>query len=162
MGVHRQAYRNKKVPMGAKFSKTVKGEKSLDCAVDESSDTFDKTCTLPATFKKKDEEVNKAGTLPRGGLDRSTSFSKRFRKSMTRFVGHKKVSDDAKPVTESDKTEAVPGKIVKEENNSEEKDNLKEEIGTKKARAQFFENMYSSGEPVNIPKPPISNLPSEM
>merc|ERR1712142_1100864 len=162
MGVHRQAYRNKKVPMGAKFSKTVKGEKSLDCAVDESSDTFDKTCTLPATFKKKDEEVNKAGTLPRGGLDRSTSFSKRFRKSMTRFVGHNKVSDDAKPVTDSDKIEAVPCKIVKEENETKKEDEDDLKTAQKKARAQFFENMYSSGEPVNIPKPPISNLPSEM
>ena len=157
--------------MGAKFSKTGKGEKTLECAGDETSDTFDKTSTLPATFKKKDEEVNKAGTLPRGGLDRSTSFSKRFRKSMTRLVGHKKVSDDAKPVTEPDKTEE---NAVKEDDNAAEKDNLKEEVETKeeveddlktaqkKARAQFFENMYSSEEPVNIPKPPRSTPQPEM
>lgn len=157
--------------MGAKFSKTVKGETTLDCAGDEASDTFDKTSTLPATFKKKDEEVNKAGTLPRGGLDRSTSFSKRFRKSMTRLVGHKKVSDEAKPVTEPDKTEDI---VAKEDDNTVEKDNLKEEVETKeeveddlktaqkKARAQFFENMYSSEEPVNIPKLLKSNPQPEM
>jgi len=160
----------KKNEMGTKFSKTLKGEKTLDCVGDESSDTFNKTSTLPATFKKKDEEVNKAGTLPRGGLDRSTSFSKRFRKSMTRLVGHKKVNDDAKPVTEP--VNAISEDEVKEENNEVEKVSLKEEVepqeeeeddvkmSQKKARAQFFENMYNSGEPVNIPKPPRTNLPS--
>lgn len=158
--------------MGTKFSKTVKGEKSPDGVVDESSDTFDKTSTLPATFKKKDEEVNKAGTLPRGGLDRSTSFSKRFRKSMTRLVGHKKVNENAKPVTEPEEP-IVSADAAQEEDGSKVKEEVLQEINETqeeaeddmktaqmKARAQFFENMYNSKEPVNIPKPPRSIIPS--
>lgn len=158
--------------MGAKFSKTVKGEKPVDGVVDESSDTFDKTSTLPATFKKKDEEANKAGTLPRGGLDRSTSFSKRFRKSMTRLVGHKKVNEDAKPVTEPEEPIVNLEGVQEEESNKVEQEISKELVEIQeeveddvktsqlKARAQFFENMYNSKEPVNIPKPPRSNIPS--
>eukprot|EP00090_Calanus_glacialis_P022085 TRINITY_DN3407_c0_g1_i1.p1 TRINITY_DN3407_c0_g1~~TRINITY_DN3407_c0_g1_i1.p1 ORF type:complete len:512 (+),score=185.02 TRINITY_DN3407_c0_g1_i1:179-1714(+) len=158
--------------MGAKFSKTVKGEKSPDGVVDESSNTFDKTSTLPATFKKKDEEVNKAGTLPRGGLDRSTSFSKRFRKSMTRLVGHKKVNENAKPVTEPEEP-IVSAEDAQEEDSSKVKEDISQEVDETqeeaeddmkttqlKARAQFFENMYNSKEPVNIPKPPRSIIPS--
>jgi len=154
--------------MGAKFSKSGKaGEKPIDGVVDESSDTFNKTSTLPATFRKKDEEANKAGTLPRGGLDRSTSFSKRFRKSMTKLVRHKKTDSDAHAVTETDdpivnvesvkeeEENTVTGKDVVQEDikiAEEPEDDLK--TAQMKARAQFFEDMYNSDEPVSIPKPP--------
>jgi len=158
--------------MGAKFSKSGKGDKCIDDPVDESSDTFDKTSTLPATFKKKDEEVTKAGTLPRGGLDRSTSFSKRFRKSMTRLVGHKKGNDNAEHSIEPNEPKAEKKNKEEEEKNEikcetlqevvESPEETEEDLKTTqlKARAQFFEEMYSPGERVNIPKPPRTNIPS--
>jgi len=158
--------------MGAKFSKAGKGDKCNDGVVDESSDTFDKTSTLPATFKKKDEEANKAGTLPRGGLDRSTSFSKRFRKSMTRLVGHKKINENAKPSSEPNELNAGLEGVEEEGNNKTENETtqglveiqevVEDDVKTAqlKARAQFFEDMYNSKEPANIPKPPRSNIPS--
>jgi len=158
--------------MGTKFSKAGKGAKYGDNLVDESADTFDKTSTLPASFKKKDEEVTKAETLPRGNLDRSTSFSKRFRKSMTKLVGHKKVSENAKLSTEhndvnggleelgeQEKTD-IEVKVIPDVVEAPEvvEDDLK--TAQMKARAQFFEDMYNSKEPVIIPKPPRSNIPS--
>eukprot|EP00092_Neocalanus_flemingeri_P029422 GFUD01031947.1.p1 GENE.GFUD01031947.1~~GFUD01031947.1.p1 ORF type:complete len:608 (-),score=236.46 GFUD01031947.1:72-1895(-) len=158
--------------MGAKFSKAGKVDKCNDGVVDESSDTFDKTSTLPATFKKKDEEANKAGTLPRGGLDRSTSFSKRFRKSMTRLVGHKKGTENAKLPSEPTEPNAASEGVEEEGKKSAENEVIKEEVEIEeeaedtlktaqlKARAQFFEDMYNSKEPVNKPKLPVSNVPS--
>jgi len=158
--------------MGTKFSKAGKGAKYGDNLVDESADTFDKTSTLPASFKKKDEEVTKAETLPRGNLDRSTSFSKRFRKSMTKLVGHKKVSENAKLSTEHNDVNGGLEELGEQEKSDVEvkvipdvvevpevvEDDLK--TTQMKARAQFFEDMYNSKEPVIIPKPPRSNIPS--
>ena len=154
--------------MGTKFSKAKTGNDGT-VVVEESNETFDKTATLPATFEKKDEEdANKAGTMPRGGLDRSTSFSKRFRKSMTRLVRHKKVDSDAKPVSEPTENPVTSAESVKQDEekadqNKEEKPEVKKEeeeddakTAQMKARAQFFEDMYSSDEPANVPKPPRS------
>ena len=77
--------------MGAKQSKggKVTVQNVTDANGDENLDTFNKTSTLPATFRAKDDDVIKSGTLPREGvaLDRNTSFSKRFRKSVSKLIG---------------------------------------------------------------------------
>ena len=54
--------------MGAKFSKSSKGEKKWDeMKLNGKSlpENFDKTSTLPASFRRRDEEVVMTGTLPR-------------------------------------------------------------------------------------------------
>eukprot|EP00092_Neocalanus_flemingeri_P000912 GFUD01000970.1.p1 GENE.GFUD01000970.1~~GFUD01000970.1.p1 ORF type:complete len:697 (+),score=241.88 GFUD01000970.1:190-2280(+) len=168
--------------MGAKFSKGGKVKQNgTDAALDESLDTFNKTSTLPASFRKKDDEVTKSGTLPRGGanLDRSTSFSKRFRKSVTKLVGQKEVIENA---SESQgPTEPSSVVLGQEECNGKLKDVAEEEVDSKqetprrevrevdsktaqkRARAQFFQELYTSKEQAHIPKPPRSrNIPSPL
>jgi len=163
--------------MGAKFSKGGKVKQNgTDATHDESLDTFNKTSTLPASFRKKDDEVTKTGTLPRGGvdLDRNKSFSKRFRKSITKLVGQNEVKEEA---SESETPSKPSNNVI---NQDEDKENLKdvaeEEVDStpkftpkeldiktaqKIARARFFQDLYNSKEPAQIPKPPRSrNLPS--
>jgi len=165
------------IRMGAKFSKGGKLKQPNGTEGhegDESLDTFDKTSTLPASFRKKDEEVTKAGTLPRGGVDlnRSTSFSKRFRKSMTKLVGKNDVIEQ--PINECETpTKNVLGTEEGKENKdvSEDKTDFKAaetpkreidiKTAQKRARAAFFQDLYNPKEPVHIPKPPRSrNLES--
>jgi len=162
--------------MGAKFSKGGKGKQNgSDATHDESLDTFNKTSTLPASFRKKDDEVTKAGTLPRGGvdLDRNKSFSKRFRKSISKLVGQNEVKEEAS----DSQAPSDLNTVVINDNEKKEKleDAMKEEVDSKLestpteidiktaqkiARAKFFQDLYSK-EPANIPKPPRSrNIPS--
>jgi len=163
--------------MGAKFSKGGKVKQNgTDATHDESLDTFNKTSTLPASFRKKDDEVTKTGTLPRGGvdLDRNKSFSKRFRKSITKLVGQNEVKEEAsesetpsKPcnnVINQDEDKENLKDVVEEEVDSTPKSTPKEldiKTAQKIARARFFQDLYNSKEPAQIPKPPRSrNLPS--
>eukprot|EP00090_Calanus_glacialis_P019432 TRINITY_DN2985_c0_g1_i1.p1 TRINITY_DN2985_c0_g1~~TRINITY_DN2985_c0_g1_i1.p1 ORF type:complete len:950 (-),score=328.83 TRINITY_DN2985_c0_g1_i1:224-3004(-) len=84
--------------MGAKFSKSSKGEKKWDeMKVNGKSlpANFDKTSTLPASFRRRDEEVVLTGTLPRN-LNRNQSFSKRFRKSCKNWAAQKGLIDPCK------------------------------------------------------------------
>ena len=149
--------------MGAKQSKGGKVKQNgTETGGDEGLETFDKTSTLPATFKPKDEEMTKCGTLPREGvaLDRNTSFSKRFRKSVSKLVGHKGKQEGC---TDSPKTE--DNLENKDENNADlnktkdEKDStvkspIDPKLAQKIARAKFFQDLYST--PTNVPKPPRS------
>lgn len=149
--------------MGAKQSKGGKVKQNgTETGGDEGLETFDKTSTLPATFKSKDEEMTKCGTLPREGvaLDRNTSFSKRFRKSVSKLVGHKGKQEGC---TDSPKTE--DNLENKDENNADlnktkdEKDStvkspIDPKLAQKIARAKFFQDLYST--PTNVPKPPRS------
>ena len=150
--------------MGAKQSKGGKVKQNgTETAADEGGlDTFDKTSTLPATFKPKDDETTKCGTLPREGvaLDRNTSFSKRFRKSVSKLVGHKGKQEGC---TDSPKTD--DNLENKDENNAnlnntkDEKDStvkspIDPKLAQKIARAKFFQDLYST--PTNVPKPPRS------
>jgi len=149
--------------MGAKQSKGGKVKQNgTETPGDEALDTFDKTSTLPATFKAKDDEKTKCGTLPREGvaLDRNTSFSKRFRKSVSKLVGHKGKQEGC---TDSPKTD--DNLENKDENNAnlnntkDEKDStvkspIDPKLAQKIARAKFFQDLYST--PTNVPKPPRS------
>ena len=149
--------------MGAKQSKGGKVKQNgTETAGDEALDTFDKTSTLPASFKAKDDEMTKCETLPREGvaLDRNTSFSKRFRKSVSKLVGHKGKQEGC---TDSPKTE--DNLENKDENNADlnktkdEKDStvkspIDPKLAQKIARAKFFQDLYST--PTNVPKPPRS------
>jgi len=177
--------------MGAKFSKGGKVKQNgTDAALDESLDTFNKTSTLPASFRKKDAEITMSGTLPRSGVDlnRSTSFSKRFRKSITKLAGQKEVSEneiasESQVPTEPSSVVLGTGEcqdklkdVIEEEVDSNERSQhrtphkevlvtphreIDPKIAQKRARAQFFQELYNSKEPVHIPKPPRSrNIPS--
>jgi len=86
--------------MGAKFSKSSKGEKKWDeMQVNGKSlpENFDKTSTLPASFRRsaRDEDVVMTGTLPRN-LNRNQSFSKRFRKSCKNWAAQRGLIDPCK------------------------------------------------------------------
>lgn len=166
--------------MGAKFSKGGKVKQNgTDATHDESLDTFNKTSTLPASFRKKDDEVTKTGTLPRGGvdLDRNKSFSKRFRKSITKLVGQNEVTEE----TSESQVPTEPSSVVLGQDECKEKlkDVAEEEVDSKvetplkehkeldlksaqkAARAQFFQDLYNSKEQAHIPKPPRNrNIPS--
>jgi len=160
--------------MGAKFSKGGKVKQNgTDATHDESLDTFNKTSTLPASFRKKDDETTKAGTLPRGGveLERNKSFSKRFRKSITKLVGQNEVKEEASDSqVPTEPSSVVLGQednlndVIEEEVDSKVETPQKEldlKSAQKKARAQFFQELYTSKEPAHIPKPPRSrNIPS--
>jgi len=132
--------------MGAKNSKVKKGEKK-GAAGDESSDQVDKTATLPASFKKKEVETGgKTETLPRN-LNRSTSFTN----SCRNWAKKKGLVKDKSP-NSKDENE-TPTKTREEEvkENGTRKSETKETItpvvaklAQKKARAQFFEEMYNS------------------
>lgn len=166
--------------MGAKFSKGGKVKQNgTDATHDESLDTFNKTSTLPASFRKKDDEVTKTGTLPRGGVDleRNKSFSKRFRKSITKLVGQNEVTEE----TSESQVPTEPSSVVLGQDECKEKlkDVAEEEVDSKvetpqkehkeldlksaqkAARAQFFQDLYNSKEQAHIPKPPRNrNIPS--
>merc|ERR1719370_910666 len=85
--------------MGAKLSK--KGSKAGDAKakeeiVEPALTTFDKTATLPASFRKRNvnQEPMTSPTSPRGpGLNRNASFSKRFRKSCRNWAVQKGIVD---------------------------------------------------------------------
>merc|ERR1712018_869566 len=103
-----------------------------------------------------------SGTLPREGvaLDRNTSFSKRFRKSVSKLVGHKGKEEGS---TDSPKTEdnldAKDEKNADLNKSGDEKDSsakspIDPKLAQKIARARFFQDLYST--PTNVPKPPRS------
>jgi len=153
--------------MGAKQSKGGKakqnGTETGGEEGQEGLDTFDKTSTLPATFRTKDDEMAKSGTLPREGvtaLDRNTSFSKRFRKSVSKLVGHKPkqegCTDSPKTEDNSDTKEEINGDLNKnkDEKESSAKSPIDHKLAQKIARAKFFQELYST--PTNVPKPPRS------
>jgi len=97
--------------MGSKFSKSSKGEKKWDdLKVNGKSlpENFDKTSTLPASFRRRDEEVVMTGTLPRN-LSRNQSFSKRFRKSCKNWAAQKGLIDPCK-AEETETQSQVPTK----------------------------------------------------
>merc|ERR1711920_894286 len=136
--------------MGAKQSKGGKVKQNgTETAGDEGLGTFDETI--------------KCETLPREGLalDRNTSFSKRFRKSVSKLVGHKGKQDGC---TDSPKTD--DNLENKDENNADlnktkdEKDStvkspIDPKLAQKIARAKFFQDLYTT--PTNVPKPPRSH-----
>jgi len=98
--------------MGAKFSKSSKGEKKWeDMKVNGKSlpENFDKTSTLPASFRRRDEEVVMTGTLPRN-LNRNQSFSKRFRKSCKNWAAQRGLIDPCKAVNQTETQSQVPTK----------------------------------------------------
>ena len=152
--------------MGAKQSKGGKVKQNgteTPGEGEEGLDSFDKTSTLPATFKAKDDEMTKCETLPREGvaaLDRNTSFSKRFRKSVSKLVGHKGKQEGC---TDSPKTEdnlenkdenGADLNKTKDEKDSTVKSPIDPKLAQKIARAKFFQDLYST--PTNVPKPPRS------
>jgi len=150
--------------MGAKQSKggKVKQNGTETAGDGDGLDTFDKTSTLPATFRSKDDELTKSGTLPREGvaLDRNTSFSKRFRKSVSKLVGHKGKEEGCtdSPKTE-DNLETKNEKNADLNKSNDEKDSsakspIDPKLAQKIARARFFQDLYST--PTNVPKPPRS------
>eukprot|EP00092_Neocalanus_flemingeri_P004055 GFUD01004365.1.p1 GENE.GFUD01004365.1~~GFUD01004365.1.p1 ORF type:complete len:1033 (-),score=421.72 GFUD01004365.1:250-3348(-) len=97
--------------MGAKFSKSSKGEKKWDdMKVNGKTlpENFDKTSTLPASFRRRDEEVVLTGTLPRN-LNRNQSFSKRFRKSCKNWAAQRGLIDPCKS-KETETQSQVPTK----------------------------------------------------
>jgi len=98
--------------MGAKFSKSSKGEKKWDdMKVNGKSlpENFDKTSTLPASFRRRDEEVVMTGTLPRN-LNRNQSFSKRFRKSCKNWAAQRGLIDPCKADNQTETQSQVPTK----------------------------------------------------
>jgi len=154
--------------MGAKQSKggKVTVQNGTDANAEEGLDTFNKTSTLPATFRNKEEDANKSGTLPRDGvsLDRNTSFSKRFRKSVSKLIGVNE-KDEKSPHDSSPQKETSPevpnsnGEISpsksKDENDSTVKSPVDHKLAQKIARAKFFQELYTT--PTNVPKPPRSH-----
>eukprot|EP00090_Calanus_glacialis_P006060 TRINITY_DN14752_c0_g1_i1.p1 TRINITY_DN14752_c0_g1~~TRINITY_DN14752_c0_g1_i1.p1 ORF type:complete len:715 (-),score=248.84 TRINITY_DN14752_c0_g1_i1:113-2218(-) len=89
--------------MGTKLSKSNKGGKGEEFITNGKSlpENFAQTSTLPSSFRKKGQSVNRSewtGSLPRNSgtskgppkpLDRSASFSKRFRKSCRNWAAQK-------------------------------------------------------------------------
>jgi len=97
--------------MGTKFSKSSKEEKKWDefkGNVKSLPENFDKTSTLPASFRRTTEEVSRTGTLPRN-LNRNQSFSKRFRKSCKNWAAQRGLIDPCKEKKEETHSE-VPTK----------------------------------------------------
>lgn len=131
--------------MGAKQSKVKKGEKKGVAGEDDSPDSVDRTATLPASFRHKEEAATKTETLPRN-LNRSTSFTN----SCRNWAKKKGLVKDKSP----NKTEVEKEIEPKENGTMENKDititpsaeNSKAvtKLAQKKARAQFFEDMYNS------------------
>jgi len=148
--------------MGAKQSKggKVTDQNGTDANNEEGLDTFNKTSTLPATFRSKEDDVTKGGTLPRDGanIDRNTSFSKRFRKSVSRLMGVSE-KDEKENGTSPQKEpspvngEASPTKET-DERDSSVKSPVDHKLAQKIARAKFFQDLYTT--PTNVPKPPRS------
>lgn len=155
--------------MGAKQSKGGKVSQNGQTEAAENSeglDTFNKTSTLPATFRNgKEDDVTKTGTLPREGvanLDRNTSFSKRFRKSVSKLIGNgdKDPKTDLSPQKESkaDVTDNGESSSPKKENTPRARGPMSpvdHKIAQKMARAKFFQELYTT--PTNVPKPPRSH-----
>merc|ERR1712172_181302 len=106
----------------------------------------DKSATLPPAITEKketDEDLAaKSETLPRNAFDRSSSFSKRFRKSMTKFVGKKKGNKEAP----EEKVEKASTEQINIE--QEKEDDFK--TTQQKARADFFKEMYTADEKINV------------
>ena len=157
--------REKQCTMGAKQSKggKVTDQNGTDANNEEGLDTFNKTSTLPATFRSKDDDVTRGGTLPRDGaanIDRNTSFSKRFRKSVSRLIGVSEkdekqngTSPQKESSPETANGEASPTKEA-DERDSSIKSPVDHKLAQKIARAKFFQDLYTT--PTNIPKPPRS------
>merc|ERR1711976_294870 len=115
--------------MGTKLSKTENKNKTKEDVDQEADPVGDKAATLPAEVKTEDNDdiaveyedadvTAKSETLPRSGFDRACSFSKRFRKSMSKMVGRKKTKE-AKPEEKVEaEEEPKPEEAVKE--NSED------------------------------------------
>jgi len=134
--------------MGAKNSKVKKGG-----AGEGPADTVDKTATLPASFRQKEEAAMKTETLPRN-LNRSTSFTE----SCRNWAKKKGLVKDKNGI--ESKTEIIEKEIESKptENGNGTTLEIKEvavtpsiennkavtKLAQKKARAQFFEDMYNS------------------
>merc|ERR1712045_872202 len=110
--------------MGTKLSKAKEGA---------AKEVIDKSATLPPSESRETEDVAKSETLPRNAFDRSSSFSKRFRKSMTKLVSKKKKTPEEKVEQE---TEAGSEPL-----NNEQEGDFK--TAQQKARAEFFKEMYT-------------------
>merc|ERR1711988_248146 len=106
----------------------------------------DKSTTLPPAITEKketDEDMAaKSETLPRKAFDRSSSFSKRFRKSMTKFVGKKKANKDEP----EEKVEKATEEATTEQINIEQEKEDDFKTSQQKARADFFKEMYTAEE----------------
>merc|ERR1712064_107679 len=114
---------------------------------------FNKTSTLPATFRNKEEDANKSGTLPRDGvsLDRNTSFSKRFRKSVSKLIGVNE-KDEKSPHENSPQKETSPevpnsnGEISPSKSKDENDSTVKSPVDHKlaqKLQEQNFSKSYT-------------------
>jgi len=124
--------------MGAKNSKA---RKKGVAGEDEAQDAVDKTATLPASFKQKEVEVSKTESLPRN-LSRSTSFTNSCRNWAKKkgLVKDKSPEKKVEPETNNETD-------VKTNGTAEPKIELTPamaKLHQKKARAQFFEDMYNS------------------
>jgi len=124
--------------MGAKNSKA---RKKGVAGEDESQDAVDKTATLPASFKQKEVEVSKTESLPRN-LSRSTSFTN----SCRNWAKKKGLVKDKSPEKKAE-TDTSNDNDAKTNGTAEPKIELTPAVAKlhqKKARAQFFEDMYNS------------------
>merc|ERR1711976_811509 len=106
----------------------------------------DKSATLPPVVtenKETDEDLAaKSETLPRKAFDRSSSFSKRFRKSMTKFVGKKKANKEEP----EEKVEKATEENTTEQINIEQEKEDDFKTTQQKAGADFFKEMYTAEE----------------
>ena len=156
--------------MGAKQSKSGKLSQQNGQnggAAGDDLDTFNKTSTLPASFRdstKADDDVTKTGTLPREGAaehEQNTSFSKRFRRSVSKLIGKdekgekspkKDINQEAGCCANGDASSPV--KKSQDEGDAV-KSPVDHKLAQKIARAKFFQDLYTT--PTNVPKPPRSH-----
>ena len=103
----------------------------------------------PAITEKKETDEDlaaKSETLPRNAFDRSSSFSQRFRKSMTKFVGKKKGNKEAP----EEKVEKATEEATAEKINIEQEKEGDFKSTQQKARADFFKEMYTADEKIDV------------
>jgi len=147
--------------MGARNSKVRKGEKN-GVAGSEGDSVVDRTATLPASFRHKEEEAAKTETLPRS-LNRSTSFTNSCRNwakkkglvkdsSIEECTADDIIAEievkDPEPKENGNGTAVEPKEVSRPP--SAESTKAMSRLAQKKARAQFFEDLYnSSGISVN-------------
>jgi len=148
--------------MGARNSKVRKGDKN-GVAGSEGESVVDRTATLPASFRHKEEEAAKTETLPRS-LNRSTSFTNSCRnwakkKGLVKdssieectaddIIAEIEVKTPESPKENGNGTAVEPKEVSRPP--SAESTKAMSRLAQKKARAQFFEDLYnSSGISVN-------------
>jgi len=135
--------------MGTKLSKGGKHKEAEDVLQVENATTFDKTSTLPASFKNKTTGENKADSLPRNAgtkLQRNASFSKRLRKSCRNWAKEKGIYDGKKKPVEKEEEKKEP----KVEGDEHENDQLAGTMPTIEVTDTSAESANSSAEGKDI------------